>query len=143
MLWVDRYGNAQLNVDPDEIEGWGDARAAALWDGGSRDGRRWAAGATATSAPATSGSWSTPTGSLSVAVPAGLGRRRMLGLDAGDQVRLVRLDDADGEPARASRPRSQLRRRRRPMRPATTIALALLLLAIFVAAIVQFALLAD
>ena len=24
VLWVDRYGNCQLNVDPDEVEGWGD-----------------------------------------------------------------------------------------------------------------------
>jgi S-adenosylmethionine hydrolase len=24
VLWVDRFGNAQLNVDPDEIAGWGD-----------------------------------------------------------------------------------------------------------------------
>lgn len=24
VLWVDRFGNAQLNVDPDEIDGWGD-----------------------------------------------------------------------------------------------------------------------
>ena len=24
VLWVDRFGNTQLNVDPDEIEGWGE-----------------------------------------------------------------------------------------------------------------------
>lgn len=24
VLWVDRFGNAQLNVDPSEVEGWGD-----------------------------------------------------------------------------------------------------------------------
>jgi len=24
VLWVDRFGNAQLNVDPDELDGWGD-----------------------------------------------------------------------------------------------------------------------
>ena len=35
VLWVDRYGNAQLNVDPDEVEGWGD-RIQVVWDGGSR-----------------------------------------------------------------------------------------------------------
>jgi S-adenosyl-L-methionine hydrolase (adenosine-forming) len=45
VLWVDRFGNAQLNVGPDEIEGWGDqvrlraggqvrsARVAATYDG--------------------------------------------------------------------------------------------------------------
>src|SRR5437763_1509426 len=24
VLWVDRFGNAQLNIDPDEIAGWGE-----------------------------------------------------------------------------------------------------------------------
>src|SRR2546421_167943 len=24
VLWVDRYGNAQLNVDPSDVESWGD-----------------------------------------------------------------------------------------------------------------------
>jgi S-adenosyl-L-methionine hydrolase (adenosine-forming) len=24
VLWVDRYGNCQLNIDPDQIDGWGD-----------------------------------------------------------------------------------------------------------------------
>jgi len=24
VLWVDRFGNAQLNVDPDEVASWGD-----------------------------------------------------------------------------------------------------------------------
>jgi S-adenosylmethionine hydrolase len=24
VLWVDRYGNAQLNVDPDDLDGWGE-----------------------------------------------------------------------------------------------------------------------
>ena len=24
VLWIDSFGNAQLNIDPDEIEGWGD-----------------------------------------------------------------------------------------------------------------------
>ena len=35
VLWIDRYGNAQLNVDPDELEGWG-RRVQVAWDGGSR-----------------------------------------------------------------------------------------------------------
>lgn len=25
VLWIDRYGNCQLNIDPDELQGWGDA----------------------------------------------------------------------------------------------------------------------
>ncbi|MDQ1403853.1 MAG: hypothetical protein QOG03_2169 [Actinomycetota bacterium] len=30
VLWVDRFGNIQLNVDPDEIEAWGD-RVSVRW----------------------------------------------------------------------------------------------------------------
>ena len=32
MLWVDRYGNAQLNVDPDEISAFGDQVTLVLGD---------------------------------------------------------------------------------------------------------------
>ncbi len=32
VLWVDRFGNAQLNVDPDELEGWGDRIRLGLGD---------------------------------------------------------------------------------------------------------------
>jgi S-adenosyl-L-methionine hydrolase (adenosine-forming) len=32
VLWVDRYGNCQLNVDPDQIAGWGD-RVQLRWEG--------------------------------------------------------------------------------------------------------------
>ena len=37
VLWVDRFGNAQLNVGPDDVAGWGDAVSLA-WAGTS--GRR-------------------------------------------------------------------------------------------------------
>jgi S-adenosylmethionine hydrolase len=48
VLWVDRYGNCQLNVDPDQIEGWGDrvqlrwtpASAPTPSDGDVRTARR-------------------------------------------------------------------------------------------------------
>ena len=33
VLWIDRYGNAQLNVDPDELEAFGDVVALELEDG--------------------------------------------------------------------------------------------------------------
>jgi S-adenosylmethionine hydrolase len=39
VLWVDRYGNAQLNVDPDELEGWGDRIGVSI-GGSSRTARR-------------------------------------------------------------------------------------------------------
>ncbi len=35
VLWVDHFGNAQLNVGPDDLEGWGD-RVQARWEGGTR-----------------------------------------------------------------------------------------------------------
>jgi S-adenosylmethionine hydrolase len=37
VLWVDRYGNCQLNVDPDELPG---DHVELSWDGGSRVARR-------------------------------------------------------------------------------------------------------
>ena len=42
VLWVDRYGNCQLNVDPEQIAGWGE-RLQLRWAGprpGVRTGRR-------------------------------------------------------------------------------------------------------
>lgn len=39
VLWADRYGNLQLNVDPDEIAGWGD-RIELGFDGRLRTGIR-------------------------------------------------------------------------------------------------------
>jgi S-adenosyl-L-methionine hydrolase (adenosine-forming) len=32
VLWVDRFGNCQLNVDPDDLEGWGDRIRLRLGD---------------------------------------------------------------------------------------------------------------
>jgi len=37
VLWVDRFGNAQLNVGPDDVAGWGDAVSLA-WAGNVRTG---------------------------------------------------------------------------------------------------------
>jgi S-adenosylmethionine hydrolase len=45
VLWVDRFGNCQLNVDPDQIAEWGE-RLQVRWAGprpGTRTGRRVAA----------------------------------------------------------------------------------------------------
>jgi S-adenosylmethionine hydrolase len=39
VLWVDHFGNAQLNVDPDEIEAFGD-RVALRWGEQRRTARR-------------------------------------------------------------------------------------------------------
>ncbi len=40
VLWIDRYGNCQLNVDPAEIDGWGDAVIMRLPHEQVRRGRR-------------------------------------------------------------------------------------------------------
>ena len=40
VLWVDRYGNAQLNFDPDELDGLGGDHFEVLVDGGRRTARR-------------------------------------------------------------------------------------------------------
>ena len=39
VLWTDRYGNLQLNVDPDEVAAWGD-RVGLRFDGRTRTGIR-------------------------------------------------------------------------------------------------------
>lgn len=39
VLWTDRFGNLQLNVDPDEIDGWGE-RIELRFDGAVRTGIR-------------------------------------------------------------------------------------------------------
>jgi S-adenosylmethionine hydrolase len=39
VLWVDRYGNAQLNVDPDELEGY-EEQVLLVMDEGQRSARR-------------------------------------------------------------------------------------------------------
>ena len=39
ILWVDRYGNAQLNIGPDDIEGW-DERITVKWSDQTRTAKR-------------------------------------------------------------------------------------------------------
>jgi S-adenosylmethionine hydrolase len=39
VLWVDRFGNVQLNVDPDELDGWGDRIGVSI-AGTARTARR-------------------------------------------------------------------------------------------------------
>lgn len=89
VLWVDRYGNAQLNVDPDEVAAWG-PRVQVVWDGGSRTATRAAAygdlGANDL------GLLTDSYGLLAVSIPRS-SAAGLLGIDAGAQVRLRRLDD--------------------------------------------------
>jgi S-adenosylmethionine hydrolase len=91
VLWVDRYGNVQLNVDPDEVEGWGD-RIQVVWDGGSRTAVR--TDAYGRLADRDVGLVPDSTGLLAVVTPRS-SAALTLGLAAGDEVRLRRLDGDD------------------------------------------------
>ncbi|HEX8803867.1 MAG TPA: SAM-dependent chlorinase/fluorinase [Acidimicrobiales bacterium] len=92
VLWVDRYGNCQLNVGPDEVEGWGD-RIQLRWST-SRPGSRTATRAHAYDELGTGqvGVVVDSYGLLAVVVARG-SAADVLGLGAGDEVRLGRLDD--------------------------------------------------
>jgi S-adenosylmethionine hydrolase len=103
VLWVDRYGNCQLNVDPDEIEGWGD-RVQLRWtrpSEGVRTARR--ARAYDDLAPGQVGLVVDSYGLVSVTVTRG-SAAETLGLVAGDELALIPLagdEDAPGGNGRA------------------------------------------
>jgi S-adenosylmethionine hydrolase len=94
VLWVDRFGNAQLNVGPEELDGWGD-KVQLRWS----DEARTASVATSYGeVGAGIGLVVDSYGLLAVA----LDRRSAadeLHLAAGDGVTLVRLTDDDRRPA--------------------------------------------
>ncbi len=99
VLWVDRYGNVQLNVDPDEVADWGD-RVHLRWDRGERVAVRAAAYDDLTAGQV--GLVVDSYGLVSVAVSRGSAAGE-LDLDAGTAVSLRRVDgDSDevtGAPA--------------------------------------------
>jgi hypothetical protein len=90
VLWVDRYGNCQLNVDPGEIDGWGD-RVQLRWtrpQEGVRTARR--AMAYEELAPGQVGLVVDSYGLLAVTVSRG-SAAEVLGLAAGDELTLAPL----------------------------------------------------
>jgi S-adenosylmethionine hydrolase len=89
VLWVDRYGNAQLNVDPEEVEGWG-RRVQVVWDGGSRTATL--AGAYGELSDGEVGLVVDSYGLLAVSMPR-TSAAAMLGIDEGTEVRLRQLGD--------------------------------------------------
>ena len=143
ILWVDRYGNCQVNVDPEAIETWG-PRVQLRWTR-PREGVRTAVRAATYGdlQPSQVGLVVDSYGLLSVTVARG-SAADTLGLEAGDEISLVPLD------ARRRR-RHARRRRHRPrphlprhppapkavMRPGTTIVLAALLALILGASAIQ------
>ncbi len=94
VLWVDRFGNCQLNVDPDDLDGWGDRIRLRIGDQ-PRLARR-----VETYAQIGSGEVGLVVDSYGL-VSIALDRRSAraeLGLSAGSEVRLERLDGDDREP---------------------------------------------
>lgn len=89
VLWVDRYGNAQLNVGPDDLDGWGDRIGLRWGDGESRTARR--ADAYAGLGPSDIGLVVDSYGLISVAIARG-SAASVLRLSAGDEIRLVRYE---------------------------------------------------
>jgi S-adenosylmethionine hydrolase len=96
VLWIDRYGNAQLNVDPDEIGSWGD-RIGITIGTSPRTARR-----AATFAEVAVGELGCIVDSYGlIAIVANrASASEMLGLGEGDEVRLRRLLDDDEVAAR-------------------------------------------
>jgi S-adenosyl-L-methionine hydrolase (adenosine-forming) len=97
VLWVDRFGNCQLNVDPDEVDAWGD-RIQLRWVR-PKEGSRTATRVRVYDDLATGqvGLAVDSYGLLAVVVARG-SAADTLGLAAGDEIHLVRLDDGgDGD----------------------------------------------
>jgi S-adenosylmethionine hydrolase len=99
VLWVDRYGNAQLNIGPEDIEGW-DAGLRMTWAGSGAAGRPQGravqvAAAYDDLADGEVGLVVDSYGLLSVVVPR-TSAATLLELVAGDAVALVRGGPADG-----------------------------------------------
>ncbi len=100
VLWVDRFGNCQLNVDPDEVDHL-DEGVTLRWAGGRRLTRR--AGAYAELKPGEVGLVVDSYGLLSVATDRGSAALE-LGLGPGDEVTLVPAGDGDGNGDAAGEP---------------------------------------
>ncbi|HEV7761687.1 MAG TPA: SAM-dependent chlorinase/fluorinase [Acidimicrobiales bacterium] len=98
ILWVDRYGNCQLNVDPEQIGDWGD-KVQVRW-AGSRPGVRTGRRVTTFDELRTGeiGLVTDSYGLVSVAL-ARASAADLLELTAGDEVVLVPMDDDEPEGA--------------------------------------------
>ena len=98
VFWVDRYGNVQLNVDPEELDGWGDRVRVAFTDAmGVSSGRTAVRAATYGDLARTDiGLVVDSYGLVSIAIPRG-SAAAALGITAGTEVRLVRLDGDEQE----------------------------------------------
>jgi S-adenosyl-L-methionine hydrolase (adenosine-forming) len=98
VLWVDRYGNCQLNVDPEAVASWGE-RVQLRWTK-PREGSRTAIRASTYGdlQPGQVGLIVDSYGLLAVSVPRG-SAAETLGIVAGDELSLVPLEGAEGPSA--------------------------------------------
>jgi len=98
ILWVDRFGNCQLNVDPDAVATWGD-RVQLRWTR-PREGVRTAVRAASYHdlGRGQVGLVVDSYGLLAVSIPRS-SAAEALGLAAGDELSLVPLGDEPDEPA--------------------------------------------
>ncbi|MGK2929371.1 MAG: SAM hydroxide adenosyltransferase, partial [Acidimicrobiales bacterium] len=106
VMWVDHFGNCQLNLDPDDLDGWGDVVRLRIGDEW-RPARR--AYTYADVADGDIGLIIDSYGVLSIA----LDRRPAdteLGIRTGTEIRFQRLDD-DARPPGVSTPVQMGRRR--------------------------------
>ncbi|MGH9235819.1 MAG: SAM hydrolase/SAM-dependent halogenase family protein [Acidimicrobiales bacterium] len=97
ILWVDRYGNCQLNVDPEAVEAWGE-RVQLRWtrpDPGVRTAVR--AATYGELGPSQVGLVVDSYGLLAVSVRNG-SAADLLGVDAGDELSLAPLGDGPDDP---------------------------------------------
>lgn len=96
VFWVDRYGNCQLNIDPAQLDGWGD-RVQVRWsrpEPGSRTARR--ATTFEQLGDGQVGLVTDSYGLLALAVAKG-SAADVLDLATGDEIVLVPLDDDEPE----------------------------------------------
>ncbi len=92
VLWVDRFGNAQLNVGPDDVEGWGDKVRILV---GETPRVATVAHAYDELGGAGIGLVVDSYGLLSIALDR-QSAADALGLGTGESIRLERLDDGEG-----------------------------------------------
>jgi S-adenosylmethionine hydrolase len=95
VLWVDRFGNLQLNVDPDDLDGWGE-RIELTIEERRRTARR--VGTFADVGVGNIGLLVDSYGLLAVVADRSSAAEELRAA-AGDPVTLVRLEDQDDRPA--------------------------------------------
>lgn len=93
VLWIDRYGNAQLNIGPDDLAEWGDPFSVTVGSRGETVGLRPAYRSLGTGEI---GAITDSSGLVSLAMN-GRSVAAELGLSASDELRITKLDGAQGQ----------------------------------------------